>query len=531
MATTEAAPPRPGVDELVACATVLLLPVVFHPSALASFWSPKAAVLLVAGGLGLSRVPQLLRSDLRAPTLAALAFAGVATASAALSPRPVEATFGVYNWGTGLVFVVCLLGVFALGASAGDGRRLGSALVAGCAISGTAAVLQTITTLPIDVLDAGDRAIGLVGDPVQLGTIGCLGLALCAWRATESWPWLLGVAGFATTVQLSGTRAALAVGIVALVAIGVARAPRRLGHLVAAATAGFLLGTALAASSGQPVDTATSRGLDGTALSAAAGGGLRVRGEVWLSSRHAVADRPLLGAGPGRFRAATSPYRTEAMVRAEGPALFTDAHNLGVEYLVTTGVLGLAALVGWLVLAVRRARGPLLGVTLTALAAMATQPQSVSTTPLLFLALGAAASVTLPRPSALASVAAPVATFVGAAAAIALLAGDISLLAARRDFDLTAARRADVLLRPWSEPASARATIHEFRALDADDDATRAAERGLVRQWRRVAVERDPTRPSLWLALAEEQRQDGLEEEAEASEREALRLDPFADVD
>jgi hypothetical protein len=502
---------------------------VFSPSVLATFWSPKAAVLLVAGAYGLSRLPAVLRSSLRPVVAAGLTFVAVAALSTLLSPRPVEATFGIYNWGTGLVFVLCLLGVFALGVAAGDSPRLRSALVAGCALSGAAALLQAAGVMPLDVLDAEGRAIGLAGDAVQLGTVACIGLALCAWHATTAPPWLLGVVGFTATVQASGSRAALVVAIVVTVAIGIRRAPRRLPPLVAAATVGFVLGNALASSSGAVV-TATSRGLDESTLTVAGGSGMRVRAEVWLSSRHAVIDRPVLGAGPGRFRAATSPFRTQGIVDAEGPGLlYADGHNLAVEYLVTTGVLGVLALAAWLVLALRRARGPMLTVVLTVLAVMVVQPQSVSTTPLLFLSLGAAIALPLTgTPRRAQRIATPALTVVGASLAVVLLVGDAALLDARRDFDLDAARRADVLLRPWAEPAAARATIHDFRAIDADDDDARARERAAVRRWRRIAVDRDPTRPSLWLALAADQREDGLDEEAAASEVQARRLDPVA---
>ena len=100
---------------------------------------------------------------------------------------------------------------------------------------------------------------------------------------------------------------------------------------------------------------------------------------------------PLLGTGPGQFRAATSRLRTVAIARAETPdRLYVDAHNLVVEFATTTGLLGLAALLAWLLLASRRASGPLLGFALAVLAAHLLEPQSVRTTPMALLALGAA---------------------------------------------------------------------------------------------------------------------------------------------
>src|SRR5205085_7024689 len=131
-------------------------------------------------------------------------------------------------------------------------------------------------------------------------------------------------------------------------------------------------------------------------------GGVRPRVETWLSARHVLARHPFLGSGPGRFRAATSRYRTLRLVRAGGAdRLFADGHNLAVEYAVTTGLPGLALLGVWLALAVRRAgwRPPLAGFALVVLAMHALEPQNVALTPLAFLALGAAAPLTdgLPR--------------------------------------------------------------------------------------------------------------------------------------
>src|SRR4051794_39171642 len=102
---------------LVAVAAAFLLPVVFSTSLSAQAWAPRAALLLVVAAFGLPRLVLLLRSEARPPALAAVAFLGVAALATALSPQPILSLFGLYNWGTGLLFVAALVGAWALGAS------------------------------------------------------------------------------------------------------------------------------------------------------------------------------------------------------------------------------------------------------------------------------------------------------------------------------------------------------------------------------------------------------------------------------
>ncbi|MEA3020518.1 MAG: O-Antigen ligase [Actinomycetota bacterium] len=509
---------------LLAAATAFLLPVAYSPSVFATFWSPKAAVLLVAGGFGLARLPVLLRSPLRRPTIAALAFLAVATLSTLVSPDRTAALVGLYNWGTGLVFVACLVGVWALGASVGDDTRLvRHALLAGIGASCAIAVLQAMVDLGLPALEANGRTTGLAGNPVHLGAVAAAGVALCA--AGSGWGSLAAVLGFTAAAQLSGTRLAIAVILVAVVVIGLRGGMRRLVPLVVVAAVGLGVGSALAGSAG--VQTATSRSTE-RAFDAASGGGVRVRLEVWAYARHAVLDRPLLGSGPGRFRAATSADRTLPVVRAEGSqSIYADGHNLVVEYAVTTGIIGVLALLWWVVGALRLARGPLAAAALVLLAISLGQPQSVGTTPLLFLAAGAGASrlverrASSPRPGLLLGL-------VGSIAALALLVGDASLLRLHDDFDLRDGRRADALLHAWPKPASLLADAHTFEAIREPDPSARAVDERVARDWARTAVARDRADPSLWLNLAEDERVAGLLDDATTHYREALRRDHYS---
>lgn len=510
-----------------AAATAFLLPVAYSPSVHATFWSPKAAILAVAGAIGLARLPLLLRSDLRRPAVAGCAVLAVGLLSTVVSPEPVQATFGAYNWGTGLLFVASLVGLWSLGAAATGGRALVTRwLLAGCAASAAVALVQTLVEVPLPALEDDGRAIGLAGDGTHLGSIAVVGIVLTAWPATARRPWLVAVAGFAATVQVSGTRTALAAAGVAAVAIGLVRARRRTPELVVAVVLGLAAGAVLADAG--DITSASSRATSERAFAAASGGGMRVRAEVWWSARHAVLDRPVLGAGPGRFQAATSRYRTSAIVQAEGPGvLYADAHNLLVEHAATTGVLGVLALAWWTVSVLRRAGGALLAVALALLGLSMLQPQSVGTTPLLFLAAGAGTAATLPASTRPARWLAGVAAVAGAVAGLALVAGDEAHHRLYESFDLSHARRADVLLRPWSRPATLIGRVHVFRALGEPDEHRRAALNAEARRWFEEAVRRDPTDPALLRMLASREQLDGLLDDAELHLLAALEHDPF----
>jgi O-antigen ligase len=517
---------RRDITAIAAAVVAFLLPMAYSPSVYATFWSPKAAVLVVGGALGLAAIPRLLGSAVRPAVLAALGFLGIAAVSTVVSQDPSTAVFGLFNWGTGLVFVACLVGMWCLGASIGqDTMLLRNAMLAGVAVSCGVAILQTVVDLGLPALVANGRASGLAGNPVHLGTVAAAGYVCCVTDRRRFA--LVGVIGFAVAAQISGTRLALLVVVGAGLALALRDGWRRALAVLALTSIGLVTGNALATSAG--LDSATGRS-DERALAAGSGGSIRVRLEVWSTARHAVASRPIFGAGPGRFRAATERDRTLAIVRAElAGVLYADGHNLLVEYTVTTGIAGLIALLVWLATTARIARGPLASVAAALLLMSLAQPQSVGTTPLLALAAGASVARLGTGPTRRWTAAAmPIAAVVGGVAAMALLVGSAALLRLRNDFDLDAGRRADALLHPWPQPALLIARAHSFRSIDSTDPSVRRAEAADARRWARIAVHRDESDPGLWINLAELERGDGLLDDASDHYRAALDRDRFA---
>ena len=489
-----------------------------------TFWSPRFALLAVEAAVGLPVLVALLRSDGRRAAVAALAFAGWAMVSFACAPHRTLAFWGSFLWGTGALFVLALVGCWAVGVAAGPRATawIEKALLVGAAANAVVAVLQMTTDLSSFQLWRVDgRSSGFWGNPVYLSgfLVGAVWLVVPRLRAR---PVLWGsfTVLLATALQVAGGRFA-----VALLAAAVAGAWRAVGGRTAALLAvclgaGLLLGTGLAHQHGGV--SVTSR-----ASSVAAASGIRPRLESWASARHAVAERPLLGHGPGRYRAATARFRTLRLAREEGPdRLYVDAHNLVVEYGVTTGLPGLGLLLAWIGLAIRRSgwRAPLAGFALLVLAMHLVEPQNVGLTPLAFLALGAAAPLASVPPSLVPI--GPRAVAIAAAVALAgvVLLGTYRLEQARLDFTLDDASGARHLLPPWPEGRDQTARIFTFRAKSQRAPALLVP----ARRWRWATVVADRDDPTWWNDLAEAELSAQLTRPAARHFREALRRNPWS---
>ena len=509
---------------LFAAGCAFVLPLLFLTSMPVPSWSGRHAALALEAAVGLPVLVLLLvRSDVRGPAIAAVAFAGWVLVSAAASAEHTTAFWGLFGLGTGMLFVLALVGSWAVGLASGPSgpRMVERALVAAAAVNAAVAVAQTVTDLSRYHLELVDgRAAGLLGNPVFLGgfAAGAFWIAVSRFRQRPT-AWAAFAVLVATAVQVSGSRFALGIAVVALVPANALVGWRLVVVLALCLGVGVGIGAGL---------THYGRGTSVTARSdVQVASGVRPRLETWLSARHAVAERPVLGSGPGRFRAATSRFRTLRLVRAEGAdRLFVDAHDMVVEYAVTTGLPGLALLLGWLALAVCRAgwRSPLAGFALIALAMHLVEPQNVALTPVAFLALGAAApAVGRPSVRALVPVHALLATAALGTAAL-LLVGSFHLDQARLDLGLGEARQARRLLPAWPEPRRVTAAASVFASRTERRPELLVA----ARRWRRTAAARDPTDPALWIELARAELDAGLVAQAGHDFGRALHFDPWS---
>ncbi|MDP9074792.1 MAG: hypothetical protein M3N98_11575, partial [Actinomycetota bacterium] len=269
--------------ELFAAGLAFLLPIAVARGLAADTWSLRAAILLVVAGVGLPILLSQTRGPRPLAARAAVAFLVFGTASAVLSHNHTTAIFGLYNQGTGLLFMASLASAWAIGRCVRPEARplIERALLAGVFINVGVALLASVVdfgTIGVTVLDPSGRSSGLAANPVHLAALAVLGLALIVPRfVARPAVWSLPVAAIAAAAQLSGTRGALVVMAGVVIWAG-----RRHGLRVAAMLAVLLvLGVAGATAVGSS-----------SAVSATARAGhlddWRNRPVTWLSTRHVV---------------------------------------------------------------------------------------------------------------------------------------------------------------------------------------------------------------------------------------------------
>jgi O-antigen ligase len=513
-----------GIPGWCVLAAAALLPVLYAPGLASPFWAPKVALLLT---ITLPGLLLLVRAAVRREpaSLAAVAFLLACCLSAALADDPLASVTGLHDADGGLLFIAGCVAAWALARAASDAARrwLPVALLAGSGITAAVAWLQMTVGLPGDALAPwrGARAAALQGNPVFLGALVSAALCLAvAWTPLRRRWWACGgaVALFAGAVQLSGSRVALIPILGAVVWVWWRLGLRAVAVVVVAVVLG-IGGAALVASTD---DAATSR-------SAATSSDLSTRLDIWQLGGEAFLDGPLVGAGPARFRAVASPRWTLDLAQAHGPdVLLLDAHNVVVEHLVTVGLLGTLLGAAWIVLALRRVRGPLLGFAAALAVSWLVQPQGIDTTPLLLLALGAA---WLP---VRAEERGPVQESPGwrSALALALLPGLVAgvwLVAGERELyrgehgSWSALQRADDMIGFF--PVT-QATITE-REIARGLAGNRAAQQRAIASARRTA-EQEPSRADWWIRLGEVEGEWGSTAAARRAFARALALNPWS---
>jgi hypothetical protein len=515
-----------GVFASVGAATLCLA---FSPKVNSVTFTPKYAVLLIFAAVGVVPLARLVRarSALRWPARAAVAFLAVALVSALVSPSPNIGIFGLYLWGTGWLFWLGAVGAFAIGASLGPKDRgwlLGGLLVGsvGSAVIAVFEIVNNPSSPGLSLYD-GTQAAGFLGNPIYLEALLLGGLALVLGRACRS-PLRWGAAVFVLAVALEFTFERFAIVVLVLLVLYALHAygVRRGGLFAVLVGAGY--GVAyLGGGSGLG-----SRVTSGTSESTF---GLRLR--VWLQSAHYVFHHPLLGAGPGQLRTAMDSSATLSFFqRVLAGRVLTDGHDMFVEVAVTTGFLGLACFLVWLVGAARMsARGAFLGFAGAMFATELVEPINIAVIPLAFLALGAAtalrsmpdcspsdttrqlaeqqtAEVKGPRSSGR-SAAAYVTTIVALTLALFLgatmVAGDAYMFrgtnfAPGQPYNLAVANEANRLLPYWPDSVLELSQIEAFDSLIRS--STSVAHLGEARRWTAVAASRDTDNPELWTLLA-----------------------------
>ncbi len=353
------------VAAVVAAATFgLVLPVAELPLATDPVMPLRTIVLGAALAIGLV-VPSLMRLSLRLTI--ALGFGAAAFVVAALAgSTPLLSLVGRYPRYEGLPMVAAYAAALALGArvlTSAEPRRVFTSAIA------LAALANGLVALGQAVVGGGDRVTGLLSNSTTLGTFGLVALAVVGWALiTHARPLLwAGTVGAAACIVLSASRGVLVgLGASLLVALVLRkRASTTPRWYVLVAVGGVVMAAALLVPSTAARITGASPFSESTISGRVMLWGESVR--LWLA-------HPLAGVGPSRFVDAINPFHTAQWAAAVGPYAPPDSpHNLILQVVCSTGLLGLVALAAIAVVATRDAlavRSPHLVVAATVTAGL-----------------------------------------------------------------------------------------------------------------------------------------------------------------
>ena len=395
---------RPQLAELGLFLLVVALPLAFTPFSTSPFGDPKL-VILVGGSLALwgSGLPL----DRRIGALAALwtAFTALSALTGVEPIRSLAARTDGEGGGLMLVLSCAAIVVTAVGVDADLRERTRRwFVVASCIVGALGLVFRFAPDVLTDTL--GLKTLSFVGATMgnQLFAAALLaaGIAAALVPGKRLRNQMVVVAFLALGAATFGERSSLVLPAVAVVVtLWRSRMPWRTTVALGATVGVVLLGWQLLdpALPGRETDVdAALAPLQGQATDTD-------RAVVWKVTAGGMAERPILGWGPGTTQV---PYLTRATPAdiEEATRRWADAHNLFLETTVTSGILGLIPLVALFVLLVGRAwrAGPERAWSLGAAAALGAyamvEPLNLVLTPLLFLFAAMAAGLRAREPAA-----------------------------------------------------------------------------------------------------------------------------------
>ena len=513
---------------MLAALGAFLLCVAFSPDVSSVTFTPKYLAMLLFAGAGVLPIMRLARqSAVKWAARSAIAFLAVGLVSALVSVAPGIGIFGLFDWGTGWLLWLGAAGAFAIGATLRGADRdwLFRALIAGAVVNAIVAIWQvtTVATAAGIGLYGGTQADGLLGNPIHLESLLLGSTALILGRACRApLRWGSLVVLFSVALEFSAERLALPV-LAALCLYAVYSYGIRRGGTFSAMVAGGLAIGYLGGGSG----------LAGRVTGGSSESTYGLRLHIWDTGLHYVLHHPLIGAGPGELRSALDSVGSLSFAQQLLPnSAVTDGHDMFVEVVVTTGILGLVCFLGWLGSALRQCpRSGLLGFAAAIAVVTLVEPLNIATLPLMFLALGAA-TCTSPRADGAASgltessleetspvrqsplgvVIATVALCAALALGGSMVAGDWAIFSATHyelgaPYNLARAKLADRLLPYWPESAESVSQVLAFQSLAGGVPDLR-----VIASSRRFIVEaigRDPADPNLWAELGNVDRQLG----------------------
>ena len=483
--------PSMGISDWLAVVIGALIPIAYLPTLVGPTLTPRLALALVAAPAGAVTLLSLVRRR-DAPAVLAVVFLAAAVVASLLGGSPIPSLKGTVLSHTSVLAYIAAIGCWALGRSITDDARaiLGPVIVIATSVNIVAGLAQLtfqVYSGPLGTLEG--RASGLMGNPAYYSSglaAPCVYAMARAANAPRSRSWLSAVVVFAFGAGISGARALVGI-IVLVVAVTLIVTWFRAWRVAAAVAVGLFAAS---------VFTGLSAGTTTAGRFASKGGDGRL--QVWVYDLRALLDRPLLGWGPGNHGVAVRRYFTAGFTRqyAYDDALiaWNEPHNLVMQTLVSTGVIGFLALAAFLVVQVRRdADWPLLAGFLAAAATWLLQPATVHSVPIAMLMLGAAARR---RPGLVRGAAQRASLAVGLAFAALLIVPNALTTRAIRSGDLDAA----ATLAPWMGPdfQIANDLANKYTSLASNDPAK--APRAV--EWSLRTLEIDDRQPYFWVQHA-----------------------------
>jgi O-antigen ligase len=469
-----------------------------------SGWTPRMAALLAGLPLGVVMLVRLAWHRDRTAMIA-VGFLAWALVGALASGSPRQAIIGQVDGNTQSVLILCgVFGFWALARTLSDrGRKLvGPVLVVALGASALIGILQIVLNIQDGLLAHVDgRANGLEGNAAFYSMTICGACAWCACAAADAASsrsrrlWLASVTFFALAIGLSGTRGSIiALGVVCIAVCWRAKTLRSALVPVAVAV-GMVASIAI-----QHVVRVGQSSADRFSS-----GGTEGRVALWKAALRGFAERPVLGWGPGRARPAIQHFLTADWVRLYQPddvsTAWNDVHNVVLQMLITTGIVGLVLVMLFVVFAVRRADFALSLAALAISINWLLQPSTLASLCIAAIFLGAAVT-RAPQPGKpdplerrWPVVVTAVAATIGLSAALALVVADVHLRAALQSGDKASIRSAaswfgeDPFVIDYFVMGSYSAAIPSDRA--ARMDAARreiAAEPDVPRWWNELAM-------------------------------------------
>lgn len=473
---------------LVGLGTVALAPGFVHVN------NPRQALVLAAVPLGLALLVQrAARRD--AATWVALATVVLALVNGLTSDYRQMSVFGSLAGEASVVALVCAFSCWALGRALSDhARRLLPVVVtAGVAVNIALGLLQIVVKPPLGIYATFDgRASGLMSNPVFFASVlaGMWGYWYVRSLGGAERSHLVVVAVLMFGLGTTGSRGAF-LGALAVMALLVLR-DRRVDVRAAGATVlGFVAGyVVLSVFSSVNSDRVEQ-----------VGSGFGIRFALWRTTLDVIADRPLFGWGFDPYLNPVNEQLTADYVRQYEYLYWTDPHNVVLLVVLAFGIVGLALLSTFGILALRGDRDRALVVaSLAIVLSWMLQPITINSWPLAFLLLGAAVRRNGADTPRVGRLAAPLMA-TGALVGVALAAWSLFFVAsARGDHPDTLDDRAGFLR---ADPAVSARVVLEHKNTGADgDELVRHLDR--AEELARAAVDRGGP-PNNWVLLVEVQ--------------------------